>query len=147
MTLKALVAGAAACAFATVATPFAAGAADLPSEAQNFVKVCKTQMQKSMAAQEAQLKKMGDDAYKKIMAATRGMCDCMATEIHKSDKISAEDKQKVWAVKDFSAASKPKMSKASEAGFRAVGQTCGRKMREVMMEVMRKARDNMKSNQ
>ena len=147
MTLKAIVAGAAACALAAIAVPQTAGAADLPSEAQSFVKLCKTQMEKNMAKSAERLKAMGDDAYQKIMEATRGMCDCMATEIHKSDKISAEDKQKLWAVKDFSPQNKPKISKASEAGFKAIGQTCGRKMMTVMMEVMKKTRDRMKKTQ
>lgn len=148
MKLKAILAGAAASAVVALATPQTAGAADaLPSEAQNFVKVCKAQMEKNMSKQSAQMKAMGDDAYKRIMNAARGMCGCIAGEVHKSDKITAEDKKKVWAVRDFSPKSKPKMSAASEAGFKAVGEKCAGKMMKVMMAVMKEFRDKMKQNQ
>ena len=91
---------------------------------QAFVKNCQGQMEKRMGKQAKQLEKLGGGLKDKVLGAARDMCGCIGKEVEASDKISAADKAKIWAVKDFKASSKPAISDGSKAAFKEVGKKC-----------------------
>lgn len=111
---------------------------------QAFVKNCQTQMDKRMAKQAKQLEKAGSGLKDKVMGAARDMCSCIGKEVDGSTKISAADKAKIFAVKEFKASSKPDISDGSKAAFKDVGKKCTAKMMAVMREVMKKAQEMKK---
>lgn len=129
-----------------IATPLAAialmlgagsaSAADLPAEAQNFLKVCNGQMSTIMerqfnAAMQRIEAKATDDQKNRMKAAMTdarnamsGMCPCMAGKINESTVLSAEEKSKIWAVKSMSRKDLPELSKEKKAHMRTVTSGC-----------------------
>ncbi len=111
---------------------------------QAFVKNCQTQMAKKMGPQAKKLEKLGSGLGDKVLGAARGMCSCIGKEVDASTKITAADKAKIFAVREFGKSSKPAISDASTAAFKDVGKKCTAKMMGAMMEVMKKAQEMKK---
>jgi hypothetical protein len=120
------------------------GTASGGSGMQAFVKTCQGQMEKQMGSAK-NLEKLPKDLKAKVMGAARDMCGCVGKEVEASKGISAADKAKVFAMKDFKASAKPDISDASKKAFQEVGKKCAGMMMGVMMEVMKKAQEQMKN--
>ena len=119
-------------------TRVAMAVAGLPSAAQTFARNCSRQLEMNLAKRAARFKVLGNHAWNIILDASRSFCVCLATGVHNARTMSSADKQKVWAVKDFSPKGMPKVSPVSKAGFDEVGKRCSIKYMAVMLDAMKK---------
>ena len=102
-----------------------------------FVKTCQTAVVKQTEKQAAAMDKIKPGMKDVFLKAVKNMCGCLGNEVAKSDKISAGDKAKIFAVKEFNPRSQPAVSDASKAGFKAAVGVCQNKMKAEMKAGMK----------
>lgn len=114
------------------------GTTGLPEKVASFVSTCQSSMEQQMSKMPAGIE---DSDKAEIVKAAKGMCACVGKEINESKDISDGDKEKVWAMKEFSPRAKPEISDASKKAFAEVGKKCAGPMMAVMTKIMSKMKN------